>query len=102
MHTTCNLACSIKPRDWAPWPYDGGIHINLKPTHAVVDHRCDYRHIERLCCHCRPRNDVVIELFATSGLSACLIPGLATGVRRPGPSIRILLGFLCSLVVCLM
>merc|ERR1712048_717492 len=56
------------------------IHCSLKTSHAVMDHWRNNGDIESLALYCRPRDDVMEELFATSSLAAWLIPSLSTWI----------------------
>mmetsp|Transcript_22588 Transcript_22588/g.50540 ORF Transcript_22588/g.50540 Transcript_22588/m.50540 type:complete len:412 (+) Transcript_22588:278-1513(+) len=73
----------------------------LQSAHAVMDHRSDDGHIERLRGNCAARDDVVEEFLAAASLPAGLVPRLARRVSGPGATIGVLLGLLGGLIVLL-
>ena len=92
MDATSRLASNIKSRnDLARLLVNAlGVHGALEPTHAVVDHRSDDRHVEGFGRHLRAIDDVVEELLAAARLAARLVPSLAGWVGRERPTIRVL------------
>ena len=94
MDATSRLASNIKSRnDLARLLVNAfGVHGALEPTHAVVDHGSNDRHVEGLGRHLGAIDDVVEELLAAARLAAGLVPGLAGRVSRERAAIGILRG----------
>ena len=72
------------------------VHGALEPTHAVVDHGSNDRHVEGLGRHLGAIDDVVEELLAAARLAAGLVPSLAGRVSREGAAIGVLTQIHCS------
>mmetsp|Transcript_62602 Transcript_62602/g.164284 ORF Transcript_62602/g.164284 Transcript_62602/m.164284 type:complete len:547 (-) Transcript_62602:70-1710(-) len=99
VHTAGDLACGVHPRDHTLRADALGLRGDLQAAHAVVDHRGDDRHEERLARHLVAGEHVVVELLAAARRAARLVPGLARGVRGVLAAIRVLLGLLRRIVV---
>mmetsp|Transcript_13802 Transcript_13802/g.36924 ORF Transcript_13802/g.36924 Transcript_13802/m.36924 type:complete len:514 (-) Transcript_13802:112-1653(-) len=100
VHAAGNLASRVQARDGlALLVQHGGVAVDLKATHAVVDHGCDDGDIEGLALHSAARDHIVVELLAAARLAADLVPRLARGVCGPAATVGVLLRFLGGLVV---
>jgi len=100
VHAAGNLASRVQARDGlALLVQHGGVAVDLKATHAVVDHGCDDGDIEGLALHSAARDHIVVELFAAARLAADLVPRLARGVCGPAATVGVLLRFLGGLIV---
>merc|ERR1719191_2066952 len=100
MNSTCNLTGAIQT--WNRLTIatdDGGIDIDLKSTHAIVNNWCDNCHIEWLSQDLRSRDKVVVELFATSSLATSFVMAFATRICWPFPTLRVCLLLLGSLIM---
>ena len=102
MDAASRLASNIKSRnDLARLLVNAlGVHGALEPTHAVVDHRSDDRHVEGFGGHLRAIDDVVEELLAAARLAAGLVPSLAGWVGREGAAIGVLRRRVIDVVLC--
>merc|ERR1719330_443226 len=100
MDTTCHLTSGIQSGDGpAIAGHNSGIHIDFQASHAIMDHWRDDCDIEWFTLHGGTWDDVVVELFPRACLATRRIPRLARWVSRVRPSIGVLLGLLCCLVV---
>merc|ERR1719329_1625678 len=78
MDAACNLTCCIQTSNGlALLIQNKGIHVNLKTSHAVMNHWGDDGHVELLGLDSGARDDVVEELLSRTCLAAGLIPCLA-------------------------
>mmetsp|Transcript_123636 Transcript_123636/g.332066 ORF Transcript_123636/g.332066 Transcript_123636/m.332066 type:complete len:279 (+) Transcript_123636:392-1228(+) len=99
VHAARELPGGIEALDDARRLEDARLGVDLQATHAIVDHRRDDRHVERLGGDLRAGNDIVVELLARAGLAAGLVPRLARGVCGPRAALGVLGHLLRGLVV---